>query len=147
MEAFKKLLDKKKSQSGEMSPIHAKAKSSVLQHLMSDMDSMDAGKIKGLKKVTVAAPDKASLEKGLHAATELVQKGPLASMDKDDVADHGTNGEEEHDEMSEEESPEHEASESPEEETAEHKEEQSPEELKAKIADLEKQLMKKHLKL
>lgn len=137
MDALKKLIDKKKAEKGVLSPNERKAKSSVLEHLMDDMDNMGADKVAGLKKVSVSAPDKSGLEKGLKMASDLVEKGPLHSMDEDEVSDHGDDGNEEepHDfhnedgsDAEEEEGAEHEASESPEMESSEH-EEKSPEEM------------------
>ena len=89
MEALKRLIAKKKADGHELSPGEKLAKSAVLGHLMDDMDSMGADKIQGLKKVTVAAPDKKGLEHGLKEASDLVEKGPLHSEDEDDVSDHG----------------------------------------------------------
>lgn len=137
---LKKMIDKKKAEGKQMSPIHVKAKSSVLDDLMSQMDDMDAGKIKGLKKVTVSAPDKEGLEHGLAKATELVQKGPLASMSEDDVSDHGNDGNEGDDHL--EESEDEDGGESPAEESSEHGEE-SDEDLHNQIQELQAKLAKR----
>lgn len=107
----------------KLSDNEKKAKTSVVE-AMRDMAAQAMGdKLHGLKKVTVASPDKAGLEHGLEKAHELVSQMP--QHDEEESED--------------EESPEHEASESPEEEQAEH-EEMSPEEIEAKIAELKAKL-------
>lgn len=125
MSPFEKMLMKKKEQGKVLSPSHAQAKSSILDELMDDMGGMDAGKLKGLKKVTVASNDPKGLEMGLAKAKEMVSKDP---------SEEGESVEEESAE-----SPEMEASED---ESSEMHEE-DPEVLKAKIAELEAKL-KKH---
>jgi hypothetical protein len=91
---LKKLIAKKKASGEELSPAERMAKSSVLSHLMDDMDGMGADKVMGLKKVTVAAPDKKGLEEGLKKASDLVDKGPLHSEDEDEVSHQGDDGNE-----------------------------------------------------
>lgn len=114
-----------------------KAKLTALKEAHKMAKDMMGEDLKGLKKVTVAAPDKKGLEMGLKKAEELV-----------DASQHG-----------EEESDEHESMESEDEEKAEHemggseygdKEDEllesceSPEEIDALIAKLQEK--KKHLK-
>ena len=130
MKELSKLIEKKMREGKGMSPVHVKVKSSVLEHFRDDMDAMGADKVKGLKKVSVMAPDQKGLEHGLAKAAELVEKGPMAAMEDEEVSDHGEN---------EEESPEHEAMESSEEEHMEH-EEESPEDLEEKIRQLQEKL-------
>ncbi len=68
MKDMKKLMGSSK----KLSPIESKAKMSVLEKLKQDMQDMMGEKVSGLKKVTVASPDKEGLEKGLDKAKELL---------------------------------------------------------------------------
>lgn len=144
MNALHKLIMKKKGEGEELSPDHAEAKSSMLQKLMDDMDSMGSDKLKGLKKVTVASNSPVGLQAGLEKAKELVKHKdgsiPEHETDSIDPEFHKEDGEESEDE----ESPEHEAMESPEMEAHEHSigedEENDPEALRAKIRELEAKL-------
>jgi hypothetical protein len=72
MSMLKNLIEKKKKEGSTLSPIAAKAKSSALDDMMNDMLGRDAGKLKGLKKVTVASNSPSGLEKGLDKAKEIV---------------------------------------------------------------------------
>lgn len=144
---FQKLMEKKKSSGDKMSPVEQKAKGSVLSDLMSSMDGMDKDKLAGMKKVTVAAPDKAGLEHGLDMAADLVQKGPLKAMSHDEVGDSGNEPDESNQDESEEnhesdEDPAHEENESAETEADEKSHEESPEEIHAKIQELQAKLQK-----
>lgn len=56
----------------KLSPIEAKAKMNVLEGLKKDMQGMMGDKVSGLKKVTVASPDKSGLKAGLKTAEEMV---------------------------------------------------------------------------
>jgi hypothetical protein len=67
---FKKMLEEKKSK--KVDPMAKKAKMGVLGSLKSEMQKMMGDDVKGVKKVTVAAPDEESLESGLETAKELV---------------------------------------------------------------------------
>lgn len=71
----------------EMSEDEKSAKSKVLESLMGEMDKMGAGK---LQKVTVAAKDKAGLEKGLEKAKDLVE-GKLSPVDAGSLEEIGEN--------------------------------------------------------
>lgn len=90
-----KMADKKAMMDDKTKKAHA----SILDDLEGAAD--DALKHK-MQKVTVMAPDKAGLKKGLEKASEVVDKGPEMPME-------------------EEESPEEEAKESPKEEESEDK--------------------------
>lgn len=145
MEAFKKLVDKKKKEQGDMEPVHAAAKGSVLHDLMSQMDGMSGDKVKGLKKVTVASNTKEGVEKGLDKAKQLLgeQKDDSHEEGYDDQDAEGPNHmPTEHEaEESEEESPEHEAMESPEEEAHEHADDEpSHEDTKAELEKVKHEL-------
>lgn len=83
---LKKLMALKKGKS-EMSEDEKSAKSKVLESLMGEMDKMGAGK---LQKVTVAAKDKAGLEKGLEKAKDLVE-GKLSPVDAGSLEEIGEN--------------------------------------------------------
>lgn len=122
---FKKLLEKKKSKGETLSPVHGKAKSGILQGLIDDMMGADSDKVKGLKKVTVAASSPEGLEEGLEKAKDIVAEP-----------------ESEDEELAE--SDEHEAEESEDEELAEHAIESvdTPEEIEDLIKLLEEKLKK-----
>lgn len=145
---FQKLMAKKKETGDKMSPVEQKAKGSVLSDLMSSMDGIDKEKLSGMKKVTVAAPDKAGLEHGLDMAANLVQKGPLKAMSHDEVGDSGNEPDESDQDESEEnhesdQDPAHEANESAETESDEEShDEDSPESIHAKIQELQAKLQK-----
>ena len=77
---FIKLLEKKKAQGKELSPVEVKAKSNVIEDLMSDMGEMGKDRLKsGMKKVTVASDSKQGLEKGLDKAKEVIE-GKVGEM-------------------------------------------------------------------
>lgn len=63
----------KKGQDSEMDPDYKDSKMAVLQQLKDEMTKMMAGDLGGaaMKKVTVAAPDSASLQAGLAKAQDL----------------------------------------------------------------------------
>lgn len=75
-EGFKKLLMEKKAKGKVLSPEMAEKKMEVIQELMDAMGEDMSGKIKGLKKVTVAAPDSKGLKEGLKKAEEVVEEMP-----------------------------------------------------------------------
>ncbi len=72
MQKFKELMERKKKE-GKMihDPVEAAAHSSVLGHLMNEMDGEGASKLKGLKKVTVASNSPQGLEEGLDKAKQI----------------------------------------------------------------------------
>lgn len=132
MKGLEKLLMKKHGEGKVLGKAAAKAKSSVLEDLMSDMFEQDGDKVKGLKKVTVASNSPKGLEKGLDKAKEMLGDKGMSDEDMPEM-------EESSEEM--EESPEMEASEDEGEE-----EEMSPEEIEAKIAELKDLLKEKKMK-
>ena len=69
--ALEKLMEKKKDGKA-LDPEYKKAKMSVLGSLHDEMKKMIGDDLHGLKKVTVASPDKEGLEEGLEKAKELV---------------------------------------------------------------------------
>lgn len=68
---FKKMMDKKKEKP-MLSDMEKNAKMSVMEDLKSQANSALGDKLKGLKQVTVAAPDQEGLAEGLDKAEELV---------------------------------------------------------------------------
>lgn len=82
-EGFKKLLAKKKSGSEEMSEGRKKARSSVLDDLMGNMDSREGKKL-GMKKVSVMAPSEEGLKEGLEKAEEVLEGEDLMSDMEDE---------------------------------------------------------------
>jgi hypothetical protein len=76
MEHFKKLMEKKRAEGkGPMSDAEHSAHSSVLHDMMNALDQDGMEKVKGLKKVTVAAKDQTGLNEGLDKAKEIVNEG------------------------------------------------------------------------
>lgn len=77
-----------KDKETSLSKQEIQAKIDVLKELL-DMASHKAGEdvIGGLKKVTVAAPDKAGLEKGLDKAKELTSDMPMENNSDDKKAE------------------------------------------------------------
>ena len=76
MEKFKKMLEKKRQEGhGKMDPIEVGARHSVLSGLMKAMDKEGLDKVKGLKKVTVAASDAPHLMEGMDKAKEIIKEG------------------------------------------------------------------------
>jgi len=124
MDMLKKLMEKKGP--SKMSPEYKDAKKSMLMELIKSMGDMASEPIKGLKKVTVAAPDKEGLKKGLEKAEELVGE-EMPEEESEEVS-------EEQEEMPEEES---------EEESSEEGDSLSVEELEKKIRELEQLKIKK----
>lgn len=76
MHPFEKLMMKKRKEGKVLSDSEKQAKGSVLDNLMSEMDSHDGEKLKGVKKVTVAAPSKEGLKEGLKKASDIVEETP-----------------------------------------------------------------------
>lgn len=80
-----------KGQSDDMSDDYKNSKMAVLQQLRDEMTKMMASDPEGmgsLKKVTVAAPDSAGLQEGLHQAQSLMGKG----VNLDDDSNPATEG-------------------------------------------------------
>ncbi len=68
---MKKLLDKK-GKGSKLSDSEKEAKMSVLEDLRKMMEDHMGESLGGLKKVTVASPDKEGLESGLDKAREMI---------------------------------------------------------------------------
>lgn len=80
MNKLDKLMEKKGK---KLSPVEQRAKSDVLSKLRGEASEMMGSKLDGLKKVSVAAPDKDGLEAGLSKAKEL-----LGEMPEDEGPEH-----------------------------------------------------------
>lgn len=119
MKSFKEMLAKGKPVKEGM---FKDAKMSMLKELQKAMGDSMSEDVKGLKKVTVASPDKEGLKEGLEKAKEM-------------IGDIGPQGQSEEKEDEENESEEMESEEA--EEEMEEAEESDP---MAKIAELEKEL-------
>lgn len=83
-EKFKKLLEKKGE---EISPEKLEAKKNAVSEMRDLAASMMGDHLKGLKKVTVAAPDKQGLEEGLDKAKEIAHKLPIAEDEDDESSE------------------------------------------------------------
>jgi hypothetical protein len=118
-EKLMKLMMQKKKEGKGMSETEVSAKKSVLGELKKLAQNAMGDKVKGLKKVTVAAPDAKSLKEGLETAEELVSPEESEEGSLEDMAKSGL--EEVSEEMSEEDM---------------MSEEMSEAELDAKIAEL-----------
>lgn len=84
MKMLSKLMEKKGKST--LDPEYKRSKMNVLKTLHGEMGSMLGDEVKGLKKVTVASPDKAGLKLGLEKAGELVEgeqpdEGQLESLE------------------------------------------------------------------
>lgn len=78
---LKALLGKEEKEGGDD---RMSAKMDVLKELIEMADAKETdGLIDGLQKITVAAPDKEGLEKGLEKAEEILEKGPEDMMPKE----------------------------------------------------------------
>ena len=140
MGMFQKLMAKK-GQDHDMDENYKQSKMKVLKDLHDEMTKMLAGDMHGLKKVTVAAPDKEGLKEGLSHAQELMGHGEGTDEESDHeheaddeahLADGGMTTDEE-DSAFEKDAMEHNPDE----------EEESPEDIEAQIRDLQEKLAKK----
>jgi hypothetical protein len=73
MKMFGKLMEKKGK--GSLDPEYKSAKMDVLKALHKEMGDMMGSDLHGLKKVTVAAPDKEGLAEGLDKAEDMLAGG------------------------------------------------------------------------
>jgi hypothetical protein len=83
MGMFEKLIEKKKKEGKVPSEMESQAKGSVLSDLMSQLSDMGMDKVKGIKKVTVAAPDKSGLAEGLAKAKAMLGHDDSDESDED----------------------------------------------------------------
>ena len=93
-----------KMKKNKKSPIELKAKSSALEKILGDAEGEMGGKLDKMKKVTVAAPDKSGLEKGLdkakeilgHSANPALSGAESADEEESEVGEEGSDSEEAH---------------------------------------------------
>lgn len=139
MHPLHKLMEKKKKEGKGLSAMEKKGKEETLQSLIDDMMDMDSGKVKGLKKVTVASNSPKGLEKGLDKAKELIGEAPTGGLEDEEMPES-----EEGESMEEEsaESPEMEAEEEAEEMEEPVEGEESAEDIEAEIEKLKEKLAK-----
>ncbi len=133
MHPLHKLMAKKKSEGKKLSGAEKKGKEATLSSLIDDMMDMDSGKVKGLKKVTIASDTSKGLKKGVEKAEEMLDEGGMSDEEMpegEQLAD------------AEEEMPEAEESSDMEMAEAEDEEEMSKEELLAEIDRLKAELEK-----
>lgn len=116
---FRELLMAKKQQGKVLKPEMAQHKMEVIENLMEAMGEDMGNQLKGMKKVTVAAPDKEGLEEGLEKAKEVVEEAPMEEESED--SEESDDSEESEDKI-------------------EEKESDEIAELKAKIAELQAKL-------
>lgn len=86
---MEKLMSKKDQE--PLDPMRKEAKMSMLQALLQEMRGMQSGDLHGLKKVSVAAPDKEGLAEGLDKAKTMLGDASAGdeSKDEDDDSDFG----------------------------------------------------------
>ncbi len=83
MEEFKKLLGAKK----KIDPTEKEAKLNAIGGMKKMAGDMMADEMKGMQKVTVAAPDKSSLEMGLDKAKDVLNHDPMSESDDESTED------------------------------------------------------------
>jgi hypothetical protein len=69
---FQKMVEAKKAEGKEFSPVEKTASDKVLADLMHFLSGLEGDKLKGLKKVTVASNDPQGLTAGLDKAKAMV---------------------------------------------------------------------------
>lgn len=103
MKDLEKLMMAKKAEKPEMSDKQIQAKMDVLMELMELAKSEMGKKVKSgmdeMQKVTVAAPDAESLEKGLETAQELVPQMEEASEEAEEMSEEEETPEQEESEV------------------------------------------------
>lgn len=81
---FKELLKQKAKEGKILSDEEAKGKMSVLDEMDDIIGEKMSDKVKGLKKVSVAAPNQEGLEEGLDLAKNVVESGAIDKMESED---------------------------------------------------------------
>ena len=80
---YDQLMKKLGKKGKKLEPNEKEAKMNVVKELSKQAGDMMGDKVKGLNKVSVAAPDKKGLEKGLDMANKLIKGGmPGSHSDK-----------------------------------------------------------------
>jgi len=87
MDGFKKLLMEKAKEGKFIKPEDAKEKMNVLSEIDDIMGSEMGEKLKGMNKVTIAAPDQESLEEGIEAAGEIVEEMPEMEEESEELSE------------------------------------------------------------
>lgn len=80
MKDLKDLLGKK----SKIDPIEKEAKLRAIKNMKKAAGDLMADEMKGMKKVTVAAPDEESLAEGLETAKDLTEEMPEMDMMEDE---------------------------------------------------------------
>jgi hypothetical protein len=129
-----KLMERMGKKGKKLNPLEQKAKMDVVKSLSEQAGSMLGDKVKAMKQVTVAAPDKKGLVEGLEKAEDIIEgdenEASVSEMMKDKASDDMESDEE----GSEMESEDEEESES--DDMMEECKDMSPEELDDKIQKL-----------
>ncbi len=73
LDMLQSLMEKKKAKGEGMDDTYKSAKMGVLKDLHKHMSGLMGDDLKGLKKVTVAAPDSEGLEMGLSKAKDMLE--------------------------------------------------------------------------
>lgn len=91
------MMEKKMAAKGKMDPMRQRAKLEMLGALKDKMDDHLGEEVKGMKmsQVTVAAPDKEKLAKGLDVAKDVVGEMPEKEMGEEDESGEMEESEEE----------------------------------------------------
>ena len=76
LDMLQSLMEKKKAKGEGMDDTYKSAKMGVLKVLHKHMSGLMGDDLKGLKKVTVAAPDEEGLEMGLSKAKDMLEESP-----------------------------------------------------------------------
>lgn len=76
LDMLQSLMEKKKAKGEGMDDTYKSAKMGVLKDLHKHMSGLMGDDLKGLKKVTVAAPDEEGLEMGLSKAKDMLEESP-----------------------------------------------------------------------
>jgi hypothetical protein len=135
---FDKMLEKKKKEGKEISPMERDAKMGVLGDIRDEMANHMSDRLNGLKKVSVASDSPAGLKTGLEKAKEIVDKMPQGEASPEEMEK--AQGDDSIEDESREES-----LESPEEEASEGEgyEDMSEDEINKKLEELMQ--LKKHI--
>jgi len=94
-----KLMERMGKKGKKLNPLEQKAKMDVVKSLSEQAGSMLGDKVKAMKQVTVAAPDKKGLVEGLEKAEDIIEgdetEASVSEMMKDKASDDMESDEEE----------------------------------------------------
>lgn len=86
-----KLMERMGKKGKKLNPLEQKAKMDVVKSLSEQAGSMLGDKVKAMKQVTVAAPDKKGLVEGLEKAEDIIEgdenEASVSEMMKDKASD------------------------------------------------------------